>query len=307
MTNVLNENIILEQKINYYILECNYNNEKIALTESSVFEKIKNVFVDKMKSFLKILTAIRDFIKKLFTKIIPETYKYIKMNIEDKLKDKNKVYKTIDIHQIETNINELRGIIMVHTDFSVFLFSSEQDFSYSSIASSYYYTSIDALKEKIAFFSDYNRVREEECEKYVKLSDIDTIKISYKEIHDLFSGRESLAKNYSEKSMDSIIKHVQEIVQTVKKLKDNPPESNGYSEDEKKEYAKRIAEVYKLYTQQLQTTISFLNSYKNDLITNINAYNKYFIKYLTKIDYTEIDEFSKRIDKYWDEVIKSLI
>ena len=69
----------------------------------------------------------------------------------------------------------------------------------------------------------------------------------------------------------------------------------------RKNTKKRIAEVYTLYTQQLQNTIRFLNSYKNDLITNINAYNKYFIKYLTKMDYNEIQEMKKAIDKSLDE------
>lgn len=303
MTNILNENIILEQKINYYILECNINSEKIALTESSIFEKIKNVFIDKLKGFLKILTSIKEFIKKLFTKIIPETYKYIKMHIEDKLKDKNKVYETIDIHQIETNIGELNRMYITKHDFAVTALSSEVDFEYYSILSSYYYDCIDELKEKITLFGNYDKFRDKRCDKYVKLSDIDTIKISYKEIHDIFYGSKSLS-SYAGGLLDETIKYVQGIIQTAKKVKDNPPESNGYSEDEKKEYKKRIAEVYTLYTQQLQNAIRFLNSYKNDLITNINAYNKYFIKYLTKMDYTEVEEFKKSLDKKWDKTMK---
>ena len=62
--------------------------------------------------------------------------------------------------------------------------------------------------------------------------------------------------------------------------------------------------MYTLYTQQLQNAIRFLNSYKNDLIANINAYNKYFIKYLTKMDYTEVEEFKKSLDKKWDKAMK---
>ena len=67
--------------------------------------------LDKFEKIGKIFTAIKGFIVKLFTKIIPGFIKFINMNIKDKMKNKNKVYETIDIDLILQNIRSINIVV----------------------------------------------------------------------------------------------------------------------------------------------------------------------------------------------------
>lgn len=110
MNNIYYESVILEQQIKYFILENNYESICEAEQKKSILERIKDFLGARIEKVLSILKAIKEFIVKLFTKIIPSTYKYIKMHLKDKLKNKNKEYTTIDIYAIKENIRFLTRI-----------------------------------------------------------------------------------------------------------------------------------------------------------------------------------------------------
>lgn len=71
---------------------------------------------------------------------------------------------------------------------------------------------------------------------------------------------------------------------------------NTYDVDEKI-LQKRIQEFTSIFNKNLSDVLKFLDAYKNELASNVTAYNNYFKKYLTELDREEKDQFANSIGK----------
>lgn len=298
MYNVYYESLLLEQQINYFILESNYESICEAEQKKSILERIKDFLDARIEKVLSILKAIKEFIVKLFTKIIPSTYKYIKMHLKDKLKNKNKEYTTIDIYAIKENISILK---------SVDVYWSNQ---FTGLESSTYLIK-DLINSRIddeTFDKKYGNIKTKVCtpdyqyfmhsSKYCNLSELDQIKISYKEIKELYEGTPELSR-FKGQMIDKAMKRMEK---DQRDFNDAIKEASELDEDKKSVTEKRIQKLSSLASQNTNAFIKFLNQYKNDIAANVSAYNNYFTKYLTELDKAKKDEIVDSSRKYLDSL-----
>ena len=78
------ESLILEQQINYFILENKYNNEKQIILNESIEDKLKSVkkwLIDRFKDLIKLFTSLKDRISKFFKEVVLKKIKQIKEKI----------------------------------------------------------------------------------------------------------------------------------------------------------------------------------------------------------------------------------
>lgn len=215
MHDVYYESLILEQQINYFILESNYGSICEAEQKKSILEKIKDFFSVRIEKVLSILKAIKEFIVKLFTKIIPANYKYIKMHLKDKLKNKNKEYTTIDIYQIKKNIDILNNF-NIYGPVKDRILPSYIDLE-NVVCSEYYDKFIENIKRKnIGKYQEYISDEKE----YQELSNIKQIKISYSEIFNMYSGMKKIS-NFKNKMFDRVSEELINFKDSFKKEAEN--------------------------------------------------------------------------------------
>lgn len=84
------ESIILEQQVNYFILENKYISLNEASDKKGILSKIKNFIVEKIQSFIRIIGKFIGIIRNFLSKFFP----FLKKKNNDakgKCKDINKV------------------------------------------------------------------------------------------------------------------------------------------------------------------------------------------------------------------------
>lgn len=342
MHDVYYQSLILEQQINYFILENKYYNQKTVIEESDTkketpWKKIKEFLIDKLKKVIKIFTSIKEVMKTLVHTVIPATVKYISMNIEDKLKNKNKTYKTIDIRGVIENIYCLADVVD-------YCFNDEgisDIFSISSLAK----LEKDTFELMIKFKSGYDEKWDQECEetisriqkscnnviamrfedlikygsggKYIALSEIknkNDLKYSYKEILDLYSKKPWLQIETVEKRCNKHIEFLNRLIKDIDKNKDsiNTDTRRMSDDDESEEYIdkyrnsiieikKRYNRLFANYTVALTHYASLCSRVNREYAANIKIMCDYFNKYLTTKDQND-DPYETDYDEEWEEV-----
>lgn len=298
--------------------------------------------IDKLKKVIKIFTSIKEVMKTLVHTVIPATVKYISMNIEDKLKNKNKVYKTIDIRAVIENIYCLADVV----DYCFKDTGIGDILSISTLAS----LEKDTLELMIKFKSGYDEEWDETCEKtinriqksikdvidmtfddlikygssdYTALSvikDQNNFKYLYKEILDLFNEKPWLKIKTVEQRCNKHIEFLNRLIKDIDKNKEGiNTDIRRMSDDSNKpeEYIdkyrnsiidikKRHNRLFSNYTIALTHYASLCSRVNREYAANIKIMCDYFKKYLTTKDQYNSPYFTDEYDDDWDEVEEEL-
>lgn len=342
MYNAYYESVILEQQLNYFILENKYNGQKTIIEESDTkketpWKKIKEFLIGKLKKVIKIFTSIKEAMKTLVHTVIPATVKYISMNIEDKLKNKNKVYKTIDIRAVIENIYCLADVVD-------YCFKDEGISDITSISS---LTNLekDTLEFMIKCKSGDDEEWDQKCEKtisriqkscndviamrfedlikygsdgkYTALSEIkdkNDLKYSYKEILDLYNKKPWIQIEDVEKRCNKHIEFLNRLIKDIDKNKEDINTDTRRMPDDKSEedidkYRNSIIEIKKRYNRLFANYTVALTHYASlcarvnrEYATNIKIMCDYFNKYLTTKDQNDDPyETDYDYDEEWED------
>ena len=270
--------------------------------------------------------------------VIPNVVHYISMNIEDKLKNKNKIYKTIDIRGVIENIYCLADVVD-------YCFNDEgisDIFSISSLAT----LKKDTLEYMIKCKSGNDEEWDQKCEKtisriqkscndviamrfedlikygssgkYIALSEIkdkNDLKYSYKEILDLYNRKPWLQIETVEKRCNKYIEFLNRLIKDIDKNKDSiNTDTRRMPDDDESEqcidkYRNSIIEIKKQYnrlfanyTVALTHYASLCSRVNREYAANIKIMCDYFNKYLTIKDQNDDPyETDYNSDEEWED------
>ena len=337
------ESVILEQQLNYFILENKYYNQKTVIEESDTkketpWKKIKEFLIDKLKKVIKIFTSIKEVMKTLVHTVIPATVKHISMNIEDKLKNKNKTYKTIDIRGVIENIYCLANVV----DFGFKDEGIDDIISISNLARLEKYTFELTIKYKLGYNKEWDRGCEEtistiqkSCNNVIamsvedlikygsweytslyKIKDQNDFKYSYKEILELYWGKPWIQIETVDKRCNKYIEFLNRLIKDIDKNKDSiNTDTRRMSDDDDKseeyidkyrnsiiEIKKRYNRLFANYTVALTHYASLCSRVNREYAANIKIMCDYFNKYLTTIDQNDDPyETDYDSDEEWED------
>ena len=95
----LYESLILEQKLNYFILKSRYNEMVINESIGDKLKSVKKWIVERFKDLIKLFTTLKDRISKFFKEVVFKKIKEIKEKIsknkskKDDKKNRNNKYR----------------------------------------------------------------------------------------------------------------------------------------------------------------------------------------------------------------------
>ena len=277
MNIVYYESVILEQQINYYILETKINDQKTILNES-IGDKLKSAkkwFKDRISDLVKIVQKVLKKIKYFFFEYLPGKLKALKDKIlkKDKKKetDKNKIFETIDINNLLKYFKSVKTNGIAKFAYPAFP-NAEHEFQ-------------KYKKECNEFLSlDFNDKFKNEIE-FINNIDNTNIKISYGQILSLYenSGWTDLDFPTKEgRSQEKVQKNIEaELLHITKELENK----NKFTDSD-------YVEIFSLYSKHASKSISL---YGNAL----ELYNRYASKicwyYNTYLDSNEREAIKNKV------------
>ena len=264
----LYESLILEQKLNYFILESRYN--EMILNES-VGDKLKSVkkwIVERFKDLIKLFTTLKDRISKFFKEVVLKKIKQIKEKIFKNKSKKDDKLETINIAML------LRDLDKVDIYYINFWIEKEISLgrSFENCTDEYMDEVIDKIKN-----SELPKI--DDIKKELKLHSIDEIEntkieITKKEIEDTFKLFESKLKKVNLEEIDKyIIDLKKSFSQFEKNISDSQTEERmalliKYHNVQIQYETKRCAilnSIAKLNNQYISKALSYFDTYlKND-------------------------------------------
>jgi hypothetical protein len=199
MNNIYYESLILEQKLNYFILESRYN--EMVLNES-IGDKLKSVkkwIAERFKDLIKLFTSLKDRISEFFKEVVFKKIKEIKEKISKNKSKKDDKLETINIAML------LRDLDKVDIYYINFWIEKEISLgrSFENCTDEYMDEVIDKIKN-----SELPKI--DDIKKELKLHLIDEIEntkieITKKEIEDTFKLFESKLKKVNLEEIDKYI------------------------------------------------------------------------------------------------------
>ena len=269
------ESLILEQQINYFILENKYNNEKQIILNESIEDKLKSVkkwIVERFKDLIKLFTTLKDRISKFFKEVVFKKIKEIKEKIsKNKSKKDDKKIETINIAIL------LRDLDKVDIYYINFWIEKEISLgcSFENCTDEYINEVIDKIKN-----SELPKI--DDIKKELKLHSIDEIEntkieITKKEIEDTFKLFESKLKKVNLEEIDKyIIDLKKSFSQFEKNISDSQTEERmalliKYHNVQIQYETKRCAilnSIAKLNNQYVSKALSYFDKYLKDNNTN---------------------------------------
>lgn len=273
MNNIyLYESQILQQKLNYFILENKYN--EIALNES-IGDKLKSAkkfITDRIKDLIGLFVSLKDKIVKFFKEVVFKKIKEIKNKLlKNKSKNNNGVLETIDIKTI------IRIIDDSDQEYLTIMNNAPSPLEYTSNKS------LEELNETISKFQQYKFPSLDDIKKKLKVpEDINKTKkkITKKEIENIFKESEKrLVKNELD-DIDNYISGLKEIYKEAEKTNEST-----YSDEEMTLFIKWhkvlisfetalitiLNSVSSLHNQYVAKALSYFDKYlKEDKVNNDN-------------------------------------
>lgn len=306
---ILYESVILNQRIDYFVLESEYKLLQIGTNDDKKESKkkfnLKSLIVEKFKKIIDFLKFIKNKVVDFSKKIIPTLKRAVKSKIAEikstTLYMINKKYETVDIYQIINNIDNLVHDFK-YTDFALPLYFpskivalkkiySDKDGEQSIEKSTIFQDISSSIKDYEEKFSkkSYTDMRDEYCKKYVELSKIDNISIGYRDIFKVYL-ENSLSGSELQLLIDNIDKYIdfnEKLVAGAESIEMKNPSDDAAYLGLINRISKVSANVIKRY-----------NEYIQDMLKNIKAFNQYFSKYLIKDHFTDdTDDTRKQIDR----------
>lgn len=302
---MLYESVILNQKIDYFVLESEYKLSQMGTSDDKDSKKkfnLKKLIVEKFKKIIEFLKFIKNKVVEFIKKTIPILNTAIKRYI-GKIKSAslfsiNKKYNTIDINQIVTNIDTL-----MH-DFKYFDYRLSDKVPLDLIVLKKLYTKNEdpieesdvfiRLKSQIKDLEDkynnksYEDLRDEYCNGYVDLSKIGNITIGYKDIFSTYYRNSSSGSELQLliQCIDKYIEFNEKVVTAAENIEMKTPENDTI-------YLGLVNRLSHVSTNIIKS----FNQYVQDTMKNIKAFNQYFNKYLVKEDVEDAIDHRNTIDK----------
>ena len=253
MNNILYKEIyesqILNQQINYYILENKYDNQKTILNES-IGDKVKGAkdwIKERVGDLVKLVQKVLKKIRYFFFEYLPGKFKALKDKITKK--DKNKIFETIDINNLLKNCEIVRHNAIVKFSYAYFPYEDEFE-KYKNDCNEFLSLNFnDKFKDEIEFINNIDKTN---------------IKISYKQILELYTNDRFRDIDFPTKEgqrQEKVQKNLEaELYKVEKELEDD----NRFTDSD-------YIEIFSLYSKQISKSISL---YGNAL----ELYNRYTSK-----------------------------
>lgn len=285
MNNIYYESLILEQKLNYFILESRYN--EMVLNES-ITDKLKNVkkwIIDRFKDLIKLFTSLKDRISKFFKEVVLKKIKQIKEKIfKNKSKKNDDILETIDIKMMLKDYENLNKV------------NAEIYLNIPKKFANFYTDNVDKINAIISEYIDYKFPTVDEAKKKagirIQLDEIDKtkIKITKKEIENLF-------KQYENELIDDVELYEDNLNENIDDCK------SCYSNLIKINEGKYSDEKMNLLEKYCKVSIDFYTNFytiQHRLNSLINQYAlkalSYFDTYLKDNDEIPTNEFKEAVD-----------
>ena len=224
MNNIYYESLILEQKLNYFILESRYNEMVLNESVGDKLKSAKKFISDRIKDLINLFTSLKEKISKFFKEVVLKKVREIKSKLfKNKNKD-NSTLKTIDIRLI---ISIIDGASQAYVDI-VSNAPSELEYNFSESPEEinkvitkfqqYRFPSLDDINMKLKVPEDINKtqikITKKEIEKIFKESEKRLIKEDLTDIDGYISGLKTIYNEvektneatYSDEQMASFIK-----------------------------------------------------------------------------------------------------
>ena len=224
MYNAYYESVILEQKLNYFILESRYNEMILNESVGDKLKSAKKFISDRIKDLIKLFTSLKDRISKFFKEVVLKKVREIKSKLFRSKNKDNSTLKTIDIRLI---ISIIDGASQAYIDI---MNNAPSQLEYNSDKSpeelkkviskfqQYKFPSLDDIKMKLKVPEDINKtqikITKKEIEKIFKESEKRLIKEDLTDINEYISGLKDMYNEvektneaiYSDEQMASFIK-----------------------------------------------------------------------------------------------------
>lgn len=213
MNNIYYESLILEQKLNYFILESRYNEMILNESIGDKLKSTKKFISDRIKDLIKLFTSLKDRISKFFKEVVLKKVREIKSKLFKSKNKDNSTLKTIDIRLI---ISIIDGASQAYFDI---MNNAPSELEYDSDKSpeelnkvitkfqQYKFPSLDDIKMKLKVPEDINKtqikITKKEIEKIFKESEKRLIKEDLTDIDGYISGLKNIY-NEVEKTNEAI-------------------------------------------------------------------------------------------------------
>lgn len=263
MNNIYYESLILEQKLNYFILESRYN--EIAINES-IGDKLKSAkkFIsDRIKDLIKLFTSLKDRISKFFKEVVLKKVREIKSKLFKSKNKDNSTLKTIDIRLI---IDIINGASQAYFDI---MNNAPSELEYDSDKSpeelnkvitkfqQYKFPSLDDIKMKLKVPEDINKTQ---------------IKITKKEIEKIFKESEKKLIENELDDIDNYISNLKAVYTEAEKTNEN------ILSDEKMALFIKWHKVVLSYETALCTILNSITSLHNQYVSKALSYFDAYLK-----------------------------
>ena len=288
----LYESQILEQKLNYFILESRYNEMILNESVGDKLKSAKKFISDRIKDLINLFTSLKDRISKFFKEVVLKKVREIKSKLFKSKNKDNSTLKTIDIRLI---ISIIDGASQAYQDI---MNNAPSQLEYNSDKSpeelnkviakfqQYKFPSLDDIKMKLKVPEDINKTQ---------------IKITKKEIESIFKESEKRLIKEDLTDIDEYIFGLKDMYNEVEKTNEAI-----YSDEEMALFIK----WHKVLLSHETALITILNSVTTLQNQYVSKALSYFDTYLTndnqKKTITDEDDF-KDSQSYEGESLKKAI
>ena len=260
----LYESQILEQKLNYFILESRYNEMVINESIGDKLKSIKKWIIERFKDLIKLFTSLKDRISKFFKEVVLKKIKQIKEKIfKNKNKKNDDILETIDIKTVIRIINDSNQeyINIVKNE------PSELEYNHDKTP--------EELNRVIAKFQQYKFPSITDIKKKLKVpEDIDKtkIKITKKEIEKIFKESEKKLIENELDDIDNYISNLKAVYTEAEKTNEN------ILSDEKMALFIKWHKVVLSYETALVTILNSITSLHNQYVSKALSYFDTYLK-----------------------------
>lgn len=284
------ESQILEQKLNYFILESRYYEMILNESIGDKLKSAKKFIIDRFKDLIGLFISLKEKIGKFFKEVVLKKIKQIKEKIFKNKSKKDGKLETIDIEMLLKdldNVDKEYGNI-IDSDPSLV---AELDFDVTK--------SVEELNNVINKFQQYKVPTLDEIKKKLNLHSLEEIdktkiKITVKEIENIFKQSE---KNLVKEDLNDIDQHISDIKGFYKEIENT---NEGMLSDEKMALLIKYHKVYISHETSLCTILNSILTLHNQYVSKALSY---FDTYL-KDDNSEVsDEDMKSLSNDFKEAV----
>ena len=275
----LYESQILEQKLNYFILESRYNEMAINESIGDKLKSIKKWIIERFKDLIKLFTSLKDRISKFFKEVVLKKVREIKSKLFKSKNKDNSTLKTIDIRLIISIIDGASQEYINITNNAPSQLEYDSDKSPEELNKvitkfqQYRFPSLDDIKMKLKVPEDINKTQ---------------IKITIKEIESIFKESEKRLIKEDLTDIDEYISGLKNIYNEVEKT------NEAIYSDEKMALFIKWHKVVLSYETALCTILNSITSLHNQYVSKALSYFDTYLK--DNNNETISNEFKEAVD-----------